>query len=649
MSRSTALPPWLAHALRAQRGPVPWSAVTRGALAAGPLLLAAVLAGRTSLGVVAAIAAMLAGINDRPGSRRVSVERLGVPALAGAAGLLVGTYAGQQLGAVPLTLLLTVLGLVAGGMSAVGPVASGAGTQLLVAAAIGAGMPLPEPGRLRALAFLAGAGWLLALRLALPTPGALAGDYRFDGERAAVAEVYDAVAALLDAAGTDRATARRAALTAALDHAQDALTGPRLRRCASSSAERRLHAQYAAALPLAEAATALAWAGESVCERAADGPRRLAAAVRDNTHTGPLPAPDLAHARLRSRGGIPMVPALRALDDALLHAAEAFDRAGGTRRQYPHRPEHHHRHEHRLHTRPRDARALLRIALGTGGREYGLRVALCLGASAAIAQALHHARWYGQHQHWYWLPVTAVFLVKPDLGPLASRVLCRAAGTVLGALVFAALAAVLPRPAGLVALVAVSGALIPVAIRHFAALTAVVTVLVLALVMVGGEPQASVSRIGETLLACAIVLIVGHLPMPGERGGGVRARLAAAGGAAHAYLVHVLNDSGDRTGRWALRREAYRTLAEARTAIALAAAELPALARHTEGTDAVAAVLERLVDTTTACAVHLDDTGGLTPDHTRRLDELLAELERERGRWGRLGLPAPRTGTPAAA
>ncbi|MCZ9338232.1 FUSC family protein, partial [Streptomyces sp. TRM76130] len=93
------------------------------------------------------------------------------------------------------------------------------------------------------------------------------------------------------------------------------------------------------------------------------------------------------------------------------------------------------------------------------------------------------------------LPATAVFLVKPDLGPLVSRVLCRAAGTVLGALFFAALAAVLPQPGGLVALVAVAGALIPVATRHFAAQTAVVTVLVLALVMVGGEPEASAGRI----------------------------------------------------------------------------------------------------------------------------------------------------------
>jgi uncharacterized membrane protein YccC len=209
---------------------------------------------------------------------------------------------------------------------------------------------------------------------------------------------------------------------------------------------------------------------------------------------------------------------------------------------------------------------------------------------------------------------------------------------VLGALLFAGFAAVLPRPEGLIALVAISGALIPVATRHFAAQTAVVTVLVLALVMVGGEPQASVSRMGETLLACAIVLVVGHLPMPGQRAGGVRARLTAAGRAAHAYLAHVLSESDDRAARWTLRREAYRALAEARTAIAVATAELPALARHAEGTDEVAALLERLVDTTTACAVHLDDTGRLTPRHTERLAELLDELT-ERGERAGVRIP----------
>ncbi|GHA17058.1 hypothetical protein GCM10010372_15950 [Streptomyces tauricus] len=32
------------------------------------------------------------------------------------------------------------------------------------------------------------------------------------------------------------------------------------------------------------------------------------------------------------------------------------------------------------------------------------------------------------------------------------------------------------------------------------------------------------------------------------------------------------------------------------------------------------------MDTTTACAVHLDDTGRLTPRHTERLAALLDEL-----------------------
>ncbi|MFG2519092.1 FUSC family protein [Streptomyces sp. NPDC048527] len=617
------LPPWLGHALRAQRGPVPWSAVVRGALAAGPLLVTALLAGHPSAGVLAALGAMLAGINDRPGSRRAAVSRIGVPALVGAGGLVVGTWVGAQAGPAALIGAFALLGFAGGAVSAVGPVASACGTQLLVAVGIGAGMPLPEAGWQRALLFLAGAGWLLVLRGLLPSPGG-GGAYRFDGERAAVAQVYAAVAGLVDAAGTPRAAAHRAALTAALDHAQDALSGPRLRRYAGSREERRLHAQYAAALPLAEAATALAWAGSALPARASEGLWRLADAVRSAQPCGPLPAPARSDA------------ALRALDEALLHAAVAFDGPVRDRTRVAPtpvpvsaaddlprdaRPKPLHARPKPLHARPRTPVTALRRAVGPAGREYGIRVALCFGAGAAVAQLLHNG-------HWYWLPVTAVFLVKPDLGPLASRVLCRAFGTVFGAALFAGLAALLPGPGGPVVLVALGGALIPVATRHFAAQTAVVTVFVLSLVMVGGEPQMALARIGETLLACAIVLCVGHLPLPlpGRGGGAVRTRLSTADEAAHAYVLHVLSGSDDRAGRWTLRREAYRALAEARTAIDLAAAELPPLARHTAGTEDVAVTLEALVDTTTSCAVHLDDTGRVPEQHAERIDALLAEL-----------------------
>ncbi|MGY0023233.1 FUSC family protein [Streptomyces sp. YJ-C3] len=583
-----SLPPWLAHALRAQRAPVPWPAVVRGALAAGPLLLTGVLAGRPSSGVLLALGAMLAGVNDRPGTRLAAVSRLGGPALAGALGMLIGSaLAGFAGSGLVIVAAFAGLGLIGGAFSAVGPVASAAGTQLLVTVAVGAGMPLPEAGWQRALLFAGGAGWLVTLRVALPSPVRTKGlGYLYDGERAAVAGVYDAVAALLGAAGGPDARARRAALTAALDQAQDALRG-------GGAATRRLRAQFGAALPLAEAATALAWTGEPVPDRAAEGPLRLAAAVRTGAPVGALPAP------ARSDAG------LRALDEALLRAAEAFDRGSGSEGAVRRRV---------------SPTAAVRRAAGPAGREYGLRVGLSFGAGAAVAQAL-------QPVHWYWLPATAVFLVKPDLGPLVSRVLCRAAGTVAGALLFAGLAALLPRPLGLVALVGVCGALIPVATRHFAAQTAVVTVLVLSLVMAGGEPGASWSRITETLLACAIVLIAGHLPWPGaHRGGGVRVRIAVAREAAQSYVRHVLSGDEDRAGRWALRREAYRTLAEARAAVELAAAELPFLARHSHGSRRVTVVLERLVDATTACAVQVDDTGRVPVRDAERIEVLLAEL-----------------------
>lgn len=433
----------------------------------------------------------------------------------------------------------------------------------------------------------------------LPSPGhAGRGPYRLDGERDAVAGVYLAVVALLEAVGGPDAVSRRAALATALDQAQEALSGPRLRVRASSAAERRLHLRYEATLPLAEAATALAWAGVPLPARALDGPRRLAVAVRAGRPCGALPAPP------RNDDG------LRALDDALLHAAEAFDsrtgRAPGRRRVRS------------------VVASLLRGACGPAGREYGVRVALCCAVSTVVALGL-------DHDHWYWLPATTVFLVKPDLGPLVSRVVCRALGTVVGAGVFAVLALALTeagQPAA-VAVVGACGALLPVATRHFAAQTVVVTALVLSLVLMYGEPPASGDRIVESLLACATVLVVGHLPLPGQRGHAVRTRLDTATRAAHRYLGHVMDAPQDRVVRWDLRREAYRTLGAARSAIDVSAAELPPLAQHTAGSHDVAAALERLVDTTTACAVHLDGkTQGLSSRHTEQLDaELSAVLD----------------------
>ncbi|HEY5834590.1 FUSC family protein [Streptomyces sp.] len=647
MSRkSYVLPAWLAHAVRWQRGPVPWGAVARGALGAGTLLAVAGALGRPTMGVIAALGAMLAGVNDRPGSRSSAVSRLGLPALAGACGMLIGTSVG---GASPLLLVLalTAVALPAGALSAAGPVASIASTQLLITIMVGAGMPLPEPAWQRAVLYLAGGCWLVVLRVTMPSPGARL-DF-LDGERDAVAAAYDAVADLLLAAGGPRALDRRARLTAALDRAQDALGGPRWWR-RPIAAERRIRSRFAAVLPLTEAATALTWAGDPLTDRAAEGARRLARAVRTDGPPGPLPAP------------VRDTPGLRALDDALLKAAEAFGTpraaaAPGTtgrgsqrttrKTAVPHLPQGAltvprtalgdpptgaHAPLDRpvapsYPARPNPRTSAARRAFGRAGREYGVRVAASIGASAAVAQALHPG-------HWYWLPVTAVFLVKPDLGPLASRVINRALGTVAGVLLFAVMAAVVPGGVWPYPFAVVCAALVPVATRHFGVQTGVVTMLVLAFVTVGGDAGAYWDRLSDTLLACAIVLLVGHLPWPVRRGGDVAVRLSDATEAAERYVGHVLERSGDTDRRFALRRAAYRTLADARSAAELAAAELPPLARHSRGATGEITALERLVDAATAAAVHLDHGDGAARSE-------LLRLAAHRGTCRSVTIPAP--------
>ncbi|WP_371502253.1 FUSC family protein [Kitasatospora sp. NBC_00374] len=619
MPRTARRPPdWLAHPLRWQHTPVPWPAMLRGALGMGPLLGAGIATGRPEAGLLAGLGALFAGINDRPGTRRAGLLQIGVPALGGALGLLLGVAAGWW--AVPV--LLTV-GLLSGAISVAGPVCSAAALQLLVLTAVGGGMALALPGWARAGAFLAGAGWLLLLRL-VPRPTRR--PPRRHGERLAVATVFDALADALDAVGTPGAEPARRRLTAALDRADQALRLHRLIRLPgrSRAEEAELAGRLAAAAALCEASVALLWEGTRLPARISTGPRRLAEAVRAGGTPGALSAP-------RSD-----TPARTAFDRAVLDAGLVFAGAPA-----PIRP-----------PAPKGPRGI--HPAGPAGREYGLRVAVCVTVSTVAALLLHT-------EHWYWLPVTAAFLVKPDFGPLFSRVVNRFAGTALGVLLFAALTAATDRPWLPVATVVLTGALIPVAARHFALQTAVVTLTVLAFVSAAGDRQAAPSRLVDTALACGIVLLAGHLPRLADTRARVGHRSAHALRSTRRYLDHVLSGAPGRQHRADLRRSAYRALAEARAAAEGAAAELatgPDLdwIRVTTGA-------ERIADAATACAVRIEhgsprpgrpaarqvtaaldamadtldgrhpappEAGPATPTDCRTLDDILGELHRIR-------------------
>ncbi|CAM5710506.1 hypothetical protein SVIOM342S_08786 [Streptomyces violaceorubidus] len=381
-------------------------------------------------GAVAAIAAMLAN-NDRPGSRRA-------PPCAGSAcprsrgRPVVGTYTGRRLSAVALTLR------VAGARSS-SPV--GEHREPGAAAERGRSCWSPRPWapavRVAARARLPRrAGWLLCLRPVLPTTATSVSTSASTGNRAAVRRLR-----------SRRRAARRRRhqsqwpagprFTAALDHAQERARGPGSppnagctpstpRRCPSVRPRPRC-------------------VGGAGGARGREGPRPAAA----HAAATPTPCPR------PGRTDPPCAPWTTPC-----HAARGPD----------------------LHVRRRSPRSVAHAVLGPRRRGAGLRVGLCFRASATVAQPAPRA---GFRQHWYWLPATAVFLVKPDLGPLVSG--CCRARTVLGQPVRRVRGRALPAGGAPVRSSSPVCGRCPVAARHFAAQTTVV--LVLALVMVGGEPQ----------------------------------------------------------------------------------------------------------------------------------------------------------------
>lgn len=654
-----SVPAWLAHPVGWRSAPTPWTAVLRGALSAGPLLVLGLLTGHPTPAVFAAFGAMLAGVNDRPGTRRTGAVHIGLPAAAGTLGMLCGALladSGSRWAAVPA---LFVVGWVSGALSTAGPVWSGAAVQLLVATAVGAGMPLPAPVWLKAGAFLGGALWLLLLRVFLPTPRARGGTGR-EGEREAVADVFDALADALAAVGGPgpaAETARRR-LTAAQQRADEALRLARLLRWPARWRTRDgvpvgadpLAQRSAAATALCEASIALLWEGRPLPRRVSEGPRRLARAVRGDTVPGALPSPA---ADSLQRG---------AFDRALLAAAVTFDRTAALRPAVPSTPP---PGPHRppgpgapsapsapspsagalLH-RPSP---LLRSVLAPAGREYGLRVALCVSISAAVALALHE-------HHWYWLPATAAFLVKPDMGPLFSRGVNRFAGTVAGVLAFGVLAAALSGTWWPVVAVVAGGALIPVSTRHFGFQTAVITVLVLSFLYLVGDTEVALARLADTTMACGIALFVGHLPHLTNPRVRVGHRFAVALRSTERYLRHTLQAPARPGGPGAaqhaaagaaLRHAAYRALAEARATAETAVAELPGPGAQRHDWLAVLARAERIADAATVCAVRLEHgvarpSGADVTEVSAALSAMADALERGRG----TSAPAPAPALP---
>ena len=509
----------------------------------------------------------------------------------GAAGLAIGavTHGHGWLAVVALVVVAGVSGL----LSALGDIGSVTGLQLLVYTSLGAG-PI---GALRpvwhtAAGFLAGVVWALILIL----PGWLRAPY--GREQRDVAAVYDALAGLLRSVGGggDEYTARRQALTTALNTAYDELLTARSTATGLNRRRARLLAALNASHLMAEATVAVGVAGTRPPPMVIDIVSRLAGAIR----TG-APPPMIPPAWDES-------PAMLTLRDAMADAARALSREW-----------------YRAWPSPRRTPAAGRV-----NWIFTLRLMACMGAAGVVSEVL-------PLQRSYWVPLTVAIVFKPDYGSVFARALQRGIGTVVGAVAGAVLL-VLVHGTWLLIPFAVLAALLPFGrSRNYGLLATFLTPLVVVLIdlLSPGGWRLAEDRLIDTLIGCAIVLLIGFAPWPMSWYSHLPPQYARAALDVCRYMeealgVLVLARSAARAGRGrrrrpgrGLRRSTYRALADLRAEFQRTMSEPPSISRRATAWWPAVIALEQVMDAITATALAVSRGAQVPASGVRQLCDAL--------------------------
>jgi uncharacterized membrane protein YccC len=507
-------------------------------------------------------------------------------------------------------------------LSSAGDIGSVTGLQLLVYAALGIGpIGAQRPVWHTAVGFLAGGAWALILIL----PGWIMSPR--GKEQHNVAAVYQALADKLEAIGTDRFATARQAVTAALNTAYDELLTVRSISIGRDERIMRLAAALNASHLMAEASTAL--------ERADDRPpplvigtmRRLAEAVLTGTKPPLIPPPwDSA-------------PGTLALRDAMAGAARALSGSAAELDVIlPARP-------------PLRVRAARFLAAFEGGRMehiFTIRLMACILVAGVITEV-------APLQRSYWVPLTVAIVFKPDYGSVFARALQRGIGTVVGA-VLGAVLLVLVHGLWLLIPFAVLAALLPFGrSRNYGLLATFLTPLVVVLIdlLARAGWRLAEDRLIDTVIGCAIVLVIGFAPWWTSWYAHLPGQFARAVDQLCTYLDVALGDQGGGPAgagpavpdRSRLRRRAYRALADLRTEFQRTMSEPPAISRTASAWWPAVVGLEQVADAVTAVSFAVS-RGAEPPPSAAAVRAVSAAL-----RAAGTGVPAagvPAAGVPAA-
>jgi uncharacterized membrane protein YccC len=591
-----AAPHWLSALLKPKPAPIDWKRAARAAAAvAGPIAVGMAV-GHLSIGILVSIGSLVGTVTSVSGPYRDRWRRTGLAVLAGAIGFLLGDIVGER--GWWTTGLIVAIAAISALLSAAGNNASLASLQLLVYVVLGTHESTVVGPGVAVGCFLAGAAFALLLSVAAWPVRATA------PERALVAKVYDQLAVLLSSAGTPAATGARQQLTAALNTAYDALLTARSHLQGRDRIYRRLFVALSETTPVVEAAVALLNARHRPPKSLIDAVAAIGAAIHDDA-----PMPELALPETGSPRVLALIEGLYGVIDAL---APESSRSSDT--PAPHvpaairRPTFHDRWQTWLDE-------------SLGGRAvwlHALRLAVCMAVAGLLVDLLPFDRSY-------WVFLTVAIVLKPDFGSVFGRAILRGGGTFVGALVGAGILAIDPNGWVLVLLVAVIGFLLPIAqVRNYGMFATVLTPLVVIQLDLGraGTWELVLARLVDTVVGCAVVLIVGYLLWPASRTPQVGGQLADAIDAVSRYADRALR--ADPRGRSSLRRRTYRHLSDLRTEFQRVLVEPFTAGRRAAAWYPSIVALERLTSSITRIAVEIDHGEPTPPDP--EVDALVAIL-----------------------
>jgi len=597
---SEVVPDWLADLMGPKKVPVPWPDMLRAVFAIWVPLAIGFITGRRDIALLPAMGGLLSIMIDQGGPFRARLRRIGTAAIfGGAVGLTIG-WAIHGRGWVAVVVLVVVAG-VSAIMARLGAIGSVTGLQLLIYSSLGLG-PLGElrPAWHTALEFVAGTAW----GLLLITPAWLVSPR--GAEQRAVAAVYHAIANGLRAIGTPEMPDTRRAVTAALNKAYDTLLTGRSASSGRNEPGMRLMAILNTSHQMVEAGTALRNSGERPPPWVIDTIDRLADAVltlrRGTTAPMFIPPPWSSS------------PGALALRDSMVVLARCISGTGtpppaptGWRTGLRHR------------VRERAARLSDQIVGGRIAWEFTARLMICIGVAAVFSEVL-------PLQRSYWVVLTVAIILKPDYGSVFSRAVQRGAGTIIGAVLGAVILAVVPYGPWLLLPFGVLAALLPYGKSRSFGLSATFltpfVVLLIDLLSPGGWRLAE-ERLLDTLIACAIVLLIGYAPWPSSWSAHLPRQFADTLRAVAAYMDESLViawDPGPGPGtsplaatpggaaappahRSGLRRQASRSLSDLRAEFQRTMSEPSAISRRAAAWWPSTVGLEEVMDATTSLVV----------------------------------------------